>query len=96
MVNRIKFFESVNGIQYPDMIIKFFDHFLALRYLVEDKGIIDINHKLFAGHIGKLPIFPAPLMLTFISDHNAETFLITINQLVEPRIVTQDYIHSRV
>ena len=44
MVNRIKFFESVNGIQYPDMIIKFFDHFLALRWLVEDKGIIDIMY----------------------------------------------------
>ena len=45
-MNRIKFFESVNGIQYPDMIINFFDHFLALKSLVEDKGLIEvINNK---------------------------------------------------
>ena len=45
-MNRLKFFESVNGIQYPDMIINFFDHFLALKSLVEDKGMIEvINNK---------------------------------------------------
>ena len=41
-MNRLKFFESVNGIQYPDMIINFFDHFLALKSLVEDKGLIEV------------------------------------------------------
>ena len=42
MIDRLKFFESVNGIQYPDMLVNFFDHFLALKTLVEDKGSIDV------------------------------------------------------
>ena len=42
MINRLQFFESVNGIQYPDMIINFFDHFLALKSLVEDNGFIEV------------------------------------------------------
>ena len=44
MVDRVKFFESVNGIQHPDMMINFFDHFLALKSLVEDKGLIEVGY----------------------------------------------------
>ena len=44
MVDRVKFFESVNGIQHPDMMISFFDHFLALKSLVEDQGLIDVEY----------------------------------------------------
>lgn len=43
MIDRLKFFESVNGIQHPDMMINFFDHFLALKSLIEDNGMIEVN-----------------------------------------------------
>lgn len=42
MFDRIKFFKSVNGIQNPDMMVSFFDHFIALKSLVEDKGTVDV------------------------------------------------------
>ena len=35
-MDRISFFESINGIQYPEMLVNFFDHFVALKQLVED------------------------------------------------------------
>ena len=39
-MDRIAFLESISGIQYPEMIVEFFDQFLALKYLVEDYGQI--------------------------------------------------------
>jgi hypothetical protein len=42
MVNRLEFFDSISGIQYPRMIVDFFDHFLALKQLVEDTGKISV------------------------------------------------------
>jgi hypothetical protein len=30
MIDRVNFLESVQGIQYPDMLANFFDHFIAL------------------------------------------------------------------
>lgn len=42
MINRIAFFESVDGIQYPSMIVDFFDHFIALKKIVEDSGKIKV------------------------------------------------------
>ena len=37
--------ESISGIEYPEMIVEFFDQFLALKYLVEDYGQISVEEK---------------------------------------------------
>ena len=42
MINRVDFLESVKGIQYPDMLVNFFDHFIALKALVEDHGKVTV------------------------------------------------------
>lgn len=42
MMNRIDFFESIDNIQYPSMIVDFFDHFIALKKIVEDSGKITV------------------------------------------------------
>lgn len=44
MFNRIQFFESVQGIDYPEMMINFFDHFLALKNLIENEGMIKVEY----------------------------------------------------
>lgn len=41
-MNRLNFIESVSGINYPEMIVTFFDHFIALKQLVEDSGSIQV------------------------------------------------------
>lgn len=41
-MNRVDFLESVSGIQYPEMIVHFFDHFLALKQIVEDRGYVGV------------------------------------------------------
>lgn len=41
-MNRVNFIESVSGIKYPEMIVTFFDHFIALKQLVEDSGTIQV------------------------------------------------------
>lgn len=43
MIDRVSFIESVSGIQYPEMIVKFFDHFLALKEIVEESGSVAVN-----------------------------------------------------
>ena len=44
-MDRVNFIESVSGIKYPRMIVDFFDHFIALKQIVEDSGKINvINH----------------------------------------------------
>ena len=37
-MNRVSFISSINGIAYPKMIVDFFDHFLALKQIIEDTG----------------------------------------------------------
>lgn len=37
-MDRVSFFNSVQNIQYPKMIVDFFDHFIALKSIVEDSG----------------------------------------------------------
>jgi len=37
-IDRITFLESVSGIDYPHMLVDFFDHFLALKRIVENSG----------------------------------------------------------
>lgn len=41
-MNRVNFIESVSGIKYPEMIVTFFDHFIALKQLVEDSGTVQV------------------------------------------------------
>ena len=41
-MNRVDFIESVSGIKYPGMIVDFFDHFIALKQIVEDSGEINV------------------------------------------------------
>ena len=52
-MDRVNFIESIQGIQYPEMLVTFFDHFIALKQLVEDQGKItvlesDSNHVSFS------------------------------------------------
>ena len=42
-MDRIAFLESISGIEYPEMIVEFFDQFIALKYLVEDYGQISVQ-----------------------------------------------------
>ena len=41
-MDRINFIGSVSGIDYPQMIVTFFDHFIALKQLVEDFGKVNV------------------------------------------------------
>lgn len=43
MVDRITFFNSISGINYPEMMVEFFDHFIALKKLVEDHGKVTVS-----------------------------------------------------
>ena len=50
-MNRIEFFESISGIEYPKMLVDFFDHFLALKQIVENSGKISVPQQTTEGHI---------------------------------------------
>lgn len=41
-MDRCDFIEAVSGIQYPEMIVHFFDHFIALKQIVEDTGEVKV------------------------------------------------------
>ena len=43
MSNRIVFFDSISGIKYPEMLVDFFDQFIALKQLVQDCGTITVD-----------------------------------------------------
>ena len=51
MIDRVNFLESVQGIQYPDMLANFFDHFIALKALVSVSmrchSIVGVRYVLF-------------------------------------------------
>jgi hypothetical protein len=42
MIDRVNFLESVQGIQYPEMLVQFFDQLILLKQLVEDQGSISV------------------------------------------------------
>lgn len=44
-MDRIAFLESISGIEYPEMIVEFFDQFLALKQLVENYGNVSVLEK---------------------------------------------------
>lgn len=41
-MDRVNFLESVSGIQYPEVMVVFFDHFIALKQIVEDSGTVNV------------------------------------------------------
>ena len=41
-MDRVNFLESVSGIKYPEMLVTFFDHFVALKQIVEDSGSVNV------------------------------------------------------
>lgn len=45
-MDRVQFFESISGIQYPYMLVDFFDHFLALKQIVENSGKVIVPHQI--------------------------------------------------
>ena len=42
-MDRVQFFESISGINYPHMLVNFFDHFLALKEIVDSSGKIFVK-----------------------------------------------------
>lgn len=50
-MDRIQFFESISGIEYPHMLVDFFDHFLALKQIVENSGKIIVPQQNIENHI---------------------------------------------
>ena len=42
-MNRLEFFESVSGIVYPNMLVDFFDQFVALKEMIDNRGVVTIN-----------------------------------------------------
>ena len=42
-INRLDFLDNISDIQYPHMLVEFFDHFIALKQLVEDYGRVSVH-----------------------------------------------------
>lgn len=41
-MDRCTFFNSISGILYPEMLVNFFDQFVALKQIVEDSGKVTV------------------------------------------------------
>lgn len=41
-MNRVEFIDSIQGIEYPRVLVDFFDHFIALKEIVQDYGSIKV------------------------------------------------------
>ena len=41
-MDRLSFLESVSGIEHPELIQEFFDHFLAIKQIVENNGTVSV------------------------------------------------------
>lgn len=50
-MNRIEFFNSIAGIQYPLMLVDFFDHFLALKEIIQNYGSVSVTELSPDNHI---------------------------------------------
>ena len=72
MTSRVQFLESVSGIQYPEMIVDFFDHFVALKQIVQDSGKVEVLN------FDKNSIC---FSIKFISSESCNLALNTINSL---------------
>ena len=71
-MNRIAFLESVSGIKYPEMLVNFFDHFVALKQIVEDSGKVNVVY-----YDDKCISF----CITFINPESRNFALSTINSI---------------
>lgn len=50
-MDRITFFNSISGIDYPKMLVKFYDQFLALKELVIEPSLVNVISNLEDEHI---------------------------------------------
>lgn len=41
-MDRISFLDSISGIQHPEIMVEFFDHFIALKQIVEGYGKVTV------------------------------------------------------
>ena len=41
-MDRISFLDSVSGIQHPEIMVEFFDHFIVLKQIVEGYGKVTV------------------------------------------------------
>lgn len=71
-MNRIEFLDSISGIKYPEMLADFFDHFVALKQIVEDSGSINVINSTESGIM---------FSITFINNSVLTSALETINAL---------------
>ena len=39
-MDRVSFFKNINGISYPEMLVDFFDHFIALKQIVDTNNCL--------------------------------------------------------
>ena len=39
-MDRVSFFKNINGISYPEMLVDFFDHFIALKQILNTNNCI--------------------------------------------------------
>ena len=39
-MDRLSFFKNINGISYPEMLVDFFDHFIALKQIIDTNNCI--------------------------------------------------------
>ena len=39
-MDRMQFFNHINGITYPNMLVDFFDHFVALQQLIKTNSCV--------------------------------------------------------
>jgi len=44
MIDRLQFIGGINGIKYPQMLVDFFDHFIALKEIVQDSGKVAVEN----------------------------------------------------
>lgn len=42
-MDRLVFLDSISGIKYPEMLVQFFDQFIALKHIIEDYGRITVE-----------------------------------------------------
>lgn len=42
-MDRLLFLDSISGIKYPEMLVQFFDQFIALKHIIEDNGKIAVE-----------------------------------------------------
>ena len=39
-MDRMSFFKNINGISYPEMLVDFFDHFIALKQIIDTNNCV--------------------------------------------------------